>query len=53
MSTISDLIQSCMDGEPVAIGDHFSALIVPKVAERVDGIVPDTASSIFSASTEE
>ncbi len=53
MSTINDLIQSAVAGEPVAMQDTFDAMMGERIAARIDALVPEVASSLFNAPSEE
>lgn len=52
MSTINDLIQAAVAGEPVAIADHFSTLMADRVAHSVDAMVPEVSKQLFAPSEE-
>ncbi|AMQ66133.1 hypothetical protein AAY80_012 [Stenotrophomonas phage vB_SmaS-DLP_6] len=53
MSTITDLIQAAVAGEPVAMQDSFDALMGDRIAARIDALVPEVSASLFNAPSEE
>lgn len=53
MSTINDLIQSAVAGEPVAMQDSFDALMGDRIAARIDALVPEVSASLFTAAASE
>lgn len=53
MSSISDLIQAAQAGKPVEFEDTFNSLMGPRLAERVDALIPDAAASMFVTPSEE
>lgn len=52
MSTINDLLQAAVSGEPVAVADHFSALMADRIAHSVDAMVPEVSKQLFAPSEE-
>jgi hypothetical protein len=53
MSSINDLIQAAVSGEPVAASDAFSDLMSGRIAGKIDAMVPEVSAAMFSPASEE